>query len=238
MATHSSFLNPTQASGTSTSPSTPWLENGDRLDRAEFERRYDAMPALKKAELIRGVVYMPSPVRLRSHGQPHADLIGWLSLYRARTPGTLLADNASIRLSDEDMPQPDALLMIEPERGGRSRLSQDDYVVGAPELVVEIASSSVSLDLHLKKSIYEQFQVQEYLVWRVLEGAIDWFALRDGRFVSLDTEADGVLRSRVFPGLWLNASALLRGDLPTVFDTLERGLAHPEHTAFRTTLQA
>src|ERR671922_3091229 len=113
------------------------LENGDRLTRAEFERRYEAMPHLNKAELIEGVVYVPSPVRHRHHGAPHAQLIGWLVQYAAHTPGVEVADNTSVRLDLDNEPQPDALLRIDPACGGQSRLSEDDFIEGAPELVAE-----------------------------------------------------------------------------------------------------
>src|SRR5215813_5463025 len=85
-------------------PPFPLLENGDRLTRVEFERRYDAMPEVKKAELIEGVVYMGSPVGILRHSGPHFDTIGWLAQYRASTPGTLGGDNGSIRLDMENMP--------------------------------------------------------------------------------------------------------------------------------------
>src|SRR5437763_6954003 len=83
----------------------PPLENGDRLTREEFERRYDAMPDLKKAELIEGVVFMPSPVRIRRHSGPHADIGTWAGIYRAHTPGVGIGDNGSVRLDEDNMPQ-------------------------------------------------------------------------------------------------------------------------------------
>src|SRR5579872_805301 len=89
----------------------PPLENGDCLSREEFERRYTAMPHLKKAELLRGVVYIPSPVRLKHHGAPHVDLVAWVGTYKLATPGLLAGDNSTVRLGPEDEPQPDVLLM-------------------------------------------------------------------------------------------------------------------------------
>jgi len=159
----------------------PALENGDRLTRAEFERRYDAMPHLKKAELIEGVVYVPSPVRHRQHGSPHAHLIGWLFQYAANTPGVEIGDNSSVRLDLDNEPQPDALLFIDPACGGQVRISTDGIIEGAPELVAEVASSSVSYDLHAKLHVYRRSGVLEYMVWRVLEREIDWFVLRAGQ---------------------------------------------------------
>jgi Uma2 family endonuclease len=208
------------------------LETGDRLSRAEFERRYTAMPELKRAELIEGVVYLPSPVRLRRHGQPHLNLATWLGIYQGATPGTIAADNASTRLDFDNEPQPDAVLLIEPDHGGQTRIAPDDYIEGAPELVAEVSSSSASYDLNSKLNVYRRNGVREYIVWRVLDQQIDWFVLREGVFVPLSVDATGVYRSEIFPGLWLDAAALVRGDIPVVQTTLERGLASQEHTDF------
>jgi Uma2 family endonuclease len=195
------------------------------------------MPDLKKAELIEGVVYMPSPVRLRRHGGPHADIIGWLTCYRAATPGVIVADNATARLGLENVAQPDALLMIAPEFGGKARISDDDYVEGAPELVVEVASSSVSLDLNLKFHVYRRSGVLEYVVWQVQDRVIDWFVLRDGEFVRLEPDGQGIYRSLVFPGLWLDATAMLGGELAKVLSVLNEGLASPDHDRFSKSLK-
>jgi Uma2 family endonuclease len=220
----------------SPAPPLPPLENGDRLTRAEFERRFDAMPHLKKAELLEGIVYTPSPVRLRHHGEPHANVLGWLIVYRAGTPGVIAADNTSARLDLDNEPQPDALLMIEPHRGGQARISDDDYIEGAPELVFEVASSSVSIDANLKRHIYRRSGVREYVLWRVLDRQIDWLVLREGEFGPLKLDAQGHYRSVIFPGLWLNPSALLEGDITAVLEILRQGLASPEHKQFVQTL--
>ncbi len=218
--------------------SIPLLENGDRLRAVEFERRYDAMPELKKAELIEGVVYLPSPVRLRRHGEPHALTLGWLTAYRAGTPGVIAADNASARLDLDNEPQPDALLMIDPERGGQARISDDDYIEGAPELVVEVGSSTVGIDLNLKLHVYRRSGVREYVVWRVQDRKIDWFVLREGEFIRLDPDEKSHYRSQTFPGLWLDAAALVEGDLAKVLDAVRQGLATPEHAKFVSDLAA
>jgi Uma2 family endonuclease len=182
-------------------PAMPPLENGDELTRDEFERRYDAMPDLKGAELVEGVVYMPSPVRHRLHSHPHSCLISWQWVYAARTPGLDSGDNGSIRLDLVNMPQPDAYLIIRPERGGQAQISEDDYIEGAPELIAEVASSSASYDLGSKLDAYRRNGVREYIVWRVLDRAVDWFVLRDEKFERLAPEQDGTLRSTVLPGL-------------------------------------
>jgi hypothetical protein len=214
----------------------PPLENGDHLDRIEFERRYNAMPHVKKAELIEGVVFMPSPVSFESHGEQHAHLMLWLGTYRAHTPGTRVADNATVRLDMDNEPQPDALLLIEHGRGGRTTIT-GGYVTGGPELACEVSASTVSIDSNAKLRAYRRNGVCEYLLWRVRDGAIDWFVLRGGQYVQLPADADGIVRSEVFPGLWLDVPALLRDDLPRVLAVLQQGIASPEHAAFVQRLQ-
>jgi Uma2 family endonuclease len=210
----------------------PPLENGDRLWRAEFERRYEAMPKLKKAELIEGEVYVGSSVRHRQHSAPHGQLITWLGVYKAATPNVDLGHNGSIRLDQANEPQPDAYLMIKPERGGWARITDDDYVEGAPELVAEIAASSFSYDLGKKLHAYERNKVREYLVWRVQDREFDGFVLRDGHSGSLAAGDDGILRSTVFPGLWLDRTALLRGDLAAGLAVVQQDLSAADHAAF------
>ena len=209
------------------------LENGDRLTRQEFERRYAARPDIKKAELIEGIVHMPSPVRFASHGEPHSWILAWLGTYCASTPGVRPADNATVRLDAHNELQPDALLRIEPDAGGRSRLSDDDYVEGAPELIVEIASSSAAYDLHDKLRAYMRNGVREYVVWRVYDGELDWFALKDGDYVPLAPDTTGgLIHSQVFPSLRLAVDALLAGDAAQVLAVLQEGIGTPEHVAF------
>jgi Uma2 family endonuclease len=236
MAVTERSLLPEDEKRTSASSLFP-LENGDRLTRPEFERRYHAMPELKKAELIEGVVYMPSPVRHGHHSRPHASVMVWLGQYWTATPGIEVGDNGSLRLDSNTEPQPDAYVMLLPEYGGRALIDEDDYVTGAPELIVEVASSSASYDLHDKLNAYRRNGAPEYLVWRVLDQVIDWFILRDGRYQPLALDVAGLYRSEVFPGLWLDPAALLRGDLATVAQVLQQGLASPEHAAFVARLQ-
>lgn len=208
----------------------PPLENGDKLTRHEFERRYHAMPNLKKAELIEGVVYVASPVRAKQHGKPHARIMGWLIAYEAATPGVEALDNTTVLLDTDNEPQPDALLRI--ETGGQSRINKDDYVEGAPELIVEIAASSASYDLHEKLKVYRRNQVQEYLIWRVYDHQFDWFRLQQGEYIQLQANADNIICSQIFPGLWLDKIALLGGDLGKVLTVVQQGLASPEHDDF------
>ena len=210
----------------------PRLQPGDRLTRAEFERRYDATPDLKKAELIEGIVYMPPPVSHTYHGAPHADLLGWLWCYRAGTPGVQVGDNGSLRLDLDNMPQPDAYLLIDPKCGGQAKIDDDDYVSGAPELVGEIAASSVSYDLHVKLNVYRRSGVREYVVWRTYDRAIDYMVLREGEYQKLAPDAGGIIRSEVFPGLWLAPAAMLAGDMQKVLQVAQEGLSSPEHRDF------
>jgi Uma2 family endonuclease len=210
----------------------PPLENGDRLTREEFERRYEAMPHLKKAELLKGVVYMPSPVNLARHGEPQLRLVTWLGLYQLATPGVRGGDNSTVRMGPESEPQPDGLLLIPRELGGQAMVDANGYVVGAPDLAAEVASSSVSYDLHVKLEVYREHGVREYVAWRVGDRAVDWLVLRGDRYEPLAPGPDGILRSEVFPGLWLDPQALVSGDGPRLLAVLQEGLASPEHAAF------
>jgi Uma2 family endonuclease len=215
----------------------PALEPGDRLTREEFERRYDAAPGLKKAELIEGVVYMPSPVRLRRHGSPHFRLITWMGNFEAATPGVIGGADTSARLDLDNMPQPDGMLLIDPACGGQAIISADDYVERAPELAGEVSGRTVSFDLHTKLNVYRRNGVREYIVWRVQDKQIDWFALKAGDFERLPVDSVGIIRSEIFPGLWLDVAALVGGDMPRVFEVLRQGLASPAHEAFVRRLQ-
>jgi Uma2 family endonuclease len=208
----------------------PPLESGDRLSRPEFERRYKAMPQSTQAELLEGKVFMASPLRAQAHGKPHARMMGWLIAYEAATPGVEVLDNPTVRLDADNEPQPDAVLRI--ENGGKSTISEDDYLEGAPELIIEIAASSASLDLGTKLQVYQRNQVHEYLVWRVYDGEFDWFELQSNQYIQLAADSRDILRSRIYPGLWLDRGALLNGDLATVLATLQQGLASPEHQAY------
>ena len=212
--------------------SLPLLENGDRLSRAEFERRYDAMANLKKAELIEGEVYVPSPVRQPYHAWQHLRLAYWVCGYVGGIPGVDGGDNPSIRLDPKNMPQPDCLLYIKPEYGGQVRISDDGYIEGAPDLVAEVASSSVSYDFGKKLEAYRRNGVREHVVWRVLDNQIDWFVNREGKFQPMAPDADGILRSTALPGLWLDPAALLRGDVNAIFAVVQQGLNTPEHADF------
>jgi len=211
-----------------TSAAVPRLVPGDRLNRFEFERRYHAMPDCKKAELIEGVVYMPSPARLR-HSQPHGRLITWIGNYVDATPGTDYADNTTNRLDYDNEPQPDVALFIEPACGGQSRISDDDYLTGPVEFVAEVSVSSLALDRGPKLRTYERHGVREYLIWRVDDSLLEWYVLRDNGFELLPLSKDGIFRSETFPGLWLNASAMLNRDGKTVMTTLNEGLSHSDH---------
>jgi Uma2 family endonuclease len=211
----------------------PPLESGDRLTRTEFERRYEAMPHLKKAELINGVVYVGSPVRVAGHARPHAYIITIIGNYILATPGTEIADNGSVRIDEDDNePQPDVFLWIDAPGKGQARIDDDDYLVGAPELVIEIAASSASYDLHDKLEMYRYSGVREYGVWRTYQRKFDWFRLDGDKFRQIAPDEKDIITSTAFPGLWLNVKALLAGDLPAVMADLQAGLQSDEHRQF------
>ncbi|MCP4350089.1 MAG: Uma2 family endonuclease [Desulfobacterales bacterium] len=205
------------------------LKHGDRLTRDEFECRYEAMPHIRKAELIEGVVYMGSPVST-DHGSCHGEIITWLGMYSFATPGVRIYDNTTLCLDTNNEFQPDALLRIETH--GSSRITQNGYLEGAPELVAEIAVSSASQDIRSKKKVYERLGIREYIVWRVRKKRVDWFELKSGKYEPLTPDSDGVIRSRVFPGLNLSVDALINENLAKVAEELQNGLKTKEYANF------
>lgn len=226
------------------SPSTAWhgqhlppLEAGDHLDQATFHARYEAMPLDFRAELIGGVVFVPSPLR-KEHGSYHALVMGWLIHYSIATPGTETLDNTTAILGDDSEPQPDAALIIEPARGGQTSVSEEGYVTGPPELIVEVASSSESIDLHAKRRDYEQAGVLEYVVVVLRQRVVRWFGLQAGTYREVEADASGIFTSTIFPGLWLDAPALIGLNGRQVMATLQHGTETPEHVAFVQQLQA
>lgn len=210
----------------------PPLESGDRLTRPEFERRYAATPHIKKAELIEGIVYVASPLRHEQHGKPHSRVMTWLGVYQAMTPGVDSSDAPTVRLDLDNEPQPDAVLFIESRVGGQTRISSDGYIEGAPELIVEIAASSAAIDSGNKKQVYRRNGVLEYVIWHSYENQLEWFCLTDGEYQLLSPDADGIIRSQVFPGLWLAVEALLSNQMAQVLEVLQEGLQSPEHRVF------
>ena len=215
----------------------PPLEAGDHLDQATFHERYEAMPPAFRAELIGGMVIVPSPLG-QGHGVYHALVMAWLGNYWIATPGTLTWDNVTTILGERSEPQPDGSLVIDPACGGQTGVSEGGYTTGPPELIVEVASSSASIDLHTKRRDYEHAGVLEYVVVVLRQRLIRWFVLQAGTYQDMAADTDGIFRSRVFPGLWLHADALLRLDGAQVMEVLQRGLATPEHAAFVQQLQA
>lgn len=215
-----------------TLPSVPPLENGDRLTRPEFERRYINMTGLKKAELIEGVVYMASPLRFTPHAEPHGNVMGWLWTYKVATPQTQMGIEPTVRLDVDNEVQPDGVLFIRPECGGQVRLSEDGYLQDAPELVVEIAASSAAIDLGDKKRAYRRSGVQEYIVWQVCDRRIDWFTLDNGDYVALSPDEAGVISSPRFPGLRLDLEAMIQGNMAQVLTILQEGIQSTEHQQF------
>jgi Uma2 family endonuclease len=202
----------------SSAPTLTILENGDRLNRVEFERRYTASN-IKKAELIEGLVYVASPLRFTPHAEPHGRIIGWLIAYQAMIITDLkVGIEPTVRLDADNEPQPDAVLF---RLGGNAQVDEDGYITGAPELIVEIAASTVSYDLHAKKRVYERNGIKEYIVWRTLDQAIDWFVLENGKYVELAPDAAGIIHSREFEDLRLNVTAILNGDMSAVLKTLQ-----------------
>jgi Uma2 family endonuclease len=239
--------------GVATEPVPP-LRDGDRLTRAEYWRRYEASPAGTRAELLRGMVYlnrwvetkcdgteylMP-PTSAEGHAAPQFSLSTWLGVYQTYTTGVAGATPTSLHLPDATSnPEPDSLLRILPAFGGATTTDDRGYIHGPPELLVEVSNTSATTDLGEKLEVYQVNGVREYIVWRTRANSLDWFVLRRRRYVPIEPDpADGLLKSVVFPGLWLDAAALLRRDGRTVLAALQRGLASPEHAEFEAQLAA
>jgi hypothetical protein len=206
----------------------PTLETGDNLTREEFIRIWDQLPHIKRAELIGGIVYMPALTT--SHGGLDFSITGWLSYYQTFTPGCDGGSNESTFML-KDCPQPDVNLRVVTEYGGKSWI-EDDYLCGSPELLTEVCNSTESIDLHQKLEIYEEAGVQEYLVVIAKKKQIRWHQLVRTKYKLIAPDADGVFRSVVFPGLWLDSKALFKNDMEKVLKTLQKGINSIEHHRF------
>jgi Uma2 family endonuclease len=213
------------------------LENGARMDQRTFHELYLKTPEDFKAELLGGVVHVASPVTTR-HGGPHAKLVAWLIGYMAATLGTDVYDNTTNVLTEDSEPQPDAALLIQQNYGGRTRINRKGYILGAPELVAEVAHSTASVDLGVKKTQYENAGAQEYLVILVHEKQVRWFARRARGYEELALGRDGILRSEVFPGLWLRPDGFFAPLMSRHLTVARSGRASPEHAAFVAELAA
>lgn len=214
----------------------PPLTAGDQLTREEFLRRWEADPRIKRAELIEGTVYMPSPVSV-DHGKMERWISAWLLIYQAATPGTD-GENNTTSFMLEETPQPDLNLRLLPDYGGGSWVEEDGYLHGVPELLAEVCVTTASYDLNQKYRLYQSAGVPEYLAVVTFEQEIHWHVLIDGRYEPLPPDADGLWRSRVFPGLWLDGQALLSGNVRQVLARLQEGLRSPEHERFVADLAA
>ncbi len=213
----------------------PALRTGDRLSRQEFLRIWDGLPWLKNAELIDGVVYVASPVS-RSHWNLDIRLIGVLRQYAIHTPGCEAGNNGTWLMLDS-APQPDAFLRISPSRGGQSRDDDERYPSGAPELAAEVCITSTEIDFGHKLALYQRSGVREYITVEQLPARLMWRSLQpDGSYAPLEPDADGVLRSRVFPGLWLDLQAFWSNDGIGLERVLREGLASAEHREFMKSL--
>jgi len=209
----------------------PRLRNGDHLTIPEFERRFEATPELKFAELIEGIAVL-SPRISNLHSGAHGLVYALLKNYAWATPSTAATLCASLRLDGQNEYQPDAMLRIKAGSLVGRTVAPDGLLDGSPEFLAEIAVSRASYDLHEKKEVYQRCHVQEYLVWQVMDAQIHWFALEDGQYLQLKSQADGVVRSRVFPGLWLDLRGMLAGDEQKVLRTLDKGIKSASHRAF------
>jgi Uma2 family endonuclease len=214
---------------------TPHLENGDRLTKQEFLLRWAASPEIKHAELLEGIVYVnAAAIRARSHGLPHYLMASWLGAYRRATPSVLVILPSTIELSEQDLPEPDVMMIIDHPAYGATSFDEDDWLYGPAELVVEISASTASKDLNLKRRVYEKAGVKEYIVWRTIETGLDWFVLSEsGTYEKMSVDsADGFYKSQVYPGLWLDPEVLFSQNETLLIERLQEGIKTPEHASF------
>ena len=211
------------------------LVDGEKLSREEFLRRWDALPLLKRAELIEAVVYLPGPVTV-IHASQHGLAHLWIAHYAVHTPGCESLLNPTWFLLD-DAPQPDGCLRILPEYGGRSGL-EGEYCAGPPELIVEVCYSSTAYDLGPKLRLYRKAGVQEYVTVQIKERQVIWRRWVAGDYTNVEPDSRGLLRSVIFPGLWLDPAALLDRNGQRILQVLNEGLASPEHAEFVQQLHA
>ncbi len=211
------------------------LLSGEKLSREEFLRRWEAMPQLKHAELIGGVVYVPSPLS-SAHGSGVSLVNYWLAHYARFTPGCESGSNRTW-LMLRDAPQPDVDLRILPAYGGQSHV-KGLYCEGAPELAAEVTWSSSAHDLGPKLDLYHRAGVREYISLLLDEPRVIWRRNDGGAYVVVHPDSDGVVRSAVFPGLWLDPQALLDQQAARLLEVLEQGLKSPEHEQFARDLAA
>jgi hypothetical protein len=226
---------PVQRSAARQTKPIPPLYNGDRLTQPEFHRRYEAMPPNTRAELIGGIVYLSSPTR-KPHGSEHLTLSLPLGLYESETAGVEAGSGATAVLAEDSEPEPDLALRILPEYGGHCTVNDELYWLGPPELVIESTHSTLSLDLNGKKRDYERNGVIEYAVFAVAEQEMRWFDLEAGKPIEPDRR--GAFRSLVFPGLWIDASAVAAKNKRRLLSVARQGLQTPEHAAFVKRLKA
>jgi hypothetical protein len=229
----------------------PPLHDGDRVDVDEFLRRYAADKTVFSAELLQGIVHITRrrftqdgkemivpPISAEEHAVPDNHLQGIFFVYAAQTPGIASSSSVTTILPSQTTGlEPDAMLRVLPANGGASTIGADKFVHGTPELLAEISFTSGARDFGKKFDTYQAEGVPEYLVWRTEEQEVHWFALKRKKYVALKPHTDGTLRSEQFPGLWLDVTALLAGDMAKVLATLQRGIASPEHAAFVAKLQ-
>ena len=152
-----------------------------------------------------------------------------LGLYEMETPGVEALLRPTVILGKQSEPQPDLVLYVLPEHGGRTR-PNDEFLAGPPELFIEIARNIMAIDFHEKKDDYERNHIAEYIIVCLEEEQTYWFDLASGRTRKIPP--DGILRSKRFPGLWIDTQALFRGDSKRMVHVLHDGLASPEHARF------
>ena len=206
--------------------------DGDCLSVNEFLRRYLPYRRHLKAELINGLVSLNRGVRADLEDLSNSVIQSWVRSYAGLTPGTRMDVNTIVILAWDTVPQPNIVLRVLSENGGKSRMTDGGTLKDAPELMVDFTTSHQTFDIRDKLGAFRRHGVAEYLVWWANDQKLDWFCLEQGKYALNLPDSNGVLTSPSFPGLRLNLSALLNRNSAAVMATLRRSLESSEHAGF------
>lgn len=167
---------------------------------------YQQFPDKPRVEIIAGEIFDMSPAPSMRHQSIAFELSLQLGGFFKGRPCIPYAAPADVKLSDEDVVQPDLMVVCDKDQ------IKESHVEGAPALVVEIFSPSTqNYDRKLKMELYARSGVKEVWLVSPLPASIEVFLL-DGatyRFMGMYQIGDA-FKSPGFPELKL--------DLDAVFD--------------------
>lgn len=175
----------------------------------------------QKADLINGVIYMPSPENTDDN-----ELFIWLvtlmNLFvRRKKLGQIYGSRVAFRLAEKHGPEPDIAFvrtenMERVTRGG---------VEGPADLAIEIVSpDSVERDYYLKRELYELYRIPEYWIIDEMDQTVTLLRLKQAKYREVRPQK-GEMHSQVLTGFWLRPEWLWQQPRPDEIETLETILA-------------